>query len=222
MRTGGLTPQVDRPPEPVEQKGPSRRKRGGRSPLKIALIVLAVVAVINAIGSRSPSDKPDEPGRSPAAPSQTERQEAAGVPSGDQAVPEAPEVPSVPGVGDLGDYHVEIKGAVLTEDYQGNPSIVVTYSWTNNSEKTTSAMVALDGDAFQDGIGLETAITMNSDVHDGSAYMTEIRPGASLDVTLAYVLKNTTSVVEFELSELISFSNDIVPMTFDPNTLQAG
>ena len=59
-------------------------------------------------------------------------------------------------------------------------------------------MVALNGSAFQDGIGLETAIIGKSDVHDGSAYMTEIRPGASLDVSLAYVLKNTSSVVEFE------------------------
>ena len=52
--------------------------------------------------------------------------------------------------------------------------------------------------------------------------MTEIRPGASLDVSLAYVLKNTSSVVEFELSEFVSLSNKVVSIEFDPGTLQAG
>ena len=150
-----------------------------------------------------------------------EAQPSAKEPAGDSAET-APEAVSVPGVGDLGDYHVEVQGAVLAEDYKGNPAIVVTYRWTNNSEETRSAMVALNGSAFQDGIGLETAIIGKSDVHDGSAYMTEIRPGASLDVSLAYVLKNTSSVVEFELSEFVSLSNKVVSIEFDPGTLQAG
>lgn len=183
--------------------------------MRTVLIVLAVVVAIGAIGSRNSGRGPDKPVQNPAVPSQAES-ESQGT-TGAPAVGE--DVPSVPGVGDLGKYHVEIKGAVRAEDYQGQPAIVVTYRWTNNSDETTSAMVALDGDAFQDGVGLETAIMMNSDVHDGNAYMTEIRPGASLDVSLAYVLKNTTSVVEFELSELISFSKDTISMDFDPSSM---
>ena len=32
----------------------------------------------------------------------------------------------------LGDYMVEIKGCRMAEDYQGNPIVIVTYSFTNN------------------------------------------------------------------------------------------
>lgn len=127
--------------------------------------------------------------------------------------------PVAEGAGALGDYYVEIKNAALSKDYEGNPAIIITYSWTNNSDKTTSAMVALIGKAFQDGIGLETAIIIDDDNYESGSSMTEIRPGASIDVQGAFKLAGETSIVEFELSELISFSDDVVAMDFDPATL---
>lgn len=243
-----VSTRKDRVAEPISSRRTSgsdfqKKRGGGKKYLKIALAVFAAIVVIGAVGSRNSSDKPDEPDRSQTTSSQAEveHQEVTDVPAAaedhqedtdvpatteglnkpvdDQEAPEESEASSNPGTGDLGDYHVEIKGAVLTEDFQGNPAIVITYNWTNNSEKTTSVMVAVNGNAFQDGIGLETAIIGNPDVHDGNAYMTEIRPGASLDVSLAYVLKNTSSIIEFELSELISFSNDVVSMIFNPGSL---
>ena len=36
----------------------------------------------------------------------------------------------------LGDYIVEIKSATVTQDYDGNPAVIITYSWTNNSGET--------------------------------------------------------------------------------------
>ncbi len=121
--------------------------------------------------------------------------------------------------GDLGDYYVEIKDAKLARDYENNPAIVITYSWTNNSEDTTSAMAALIGKAFQDGVELETAIIADNSVYDVDNYMKEIRPGATLDVQLAYVMTSETSTVEYEISELISFSGDTVTKNFDPSSL---
>lgn len=123
------------------------------------------------------------------------------------------------GSGDLGSYHVEIKGAELAEDYEGNPVIVITYAWTNNSEDTTSAMVAVMGKAFQDGVQLETAIVMDSNVYDSGASMKEVRPGTTLDIQCAYALTSETSTVEFELTEWISFSDDVVTMDFAPADL---
>ena len=38
----------------------------------------------------------------------------------------------------LGDYAVEIESATITQDYAGDPAIVIAYSWTNNSGETTS------------------------------------------------------------------------------------
>lgn len=120
--------------------------------------------------------------------------------------------------GNLGDYSVEIKGASIGEDYNGNPIIVVTYSWTNNSDETKAAAFTLLSKAFQDGVELENAIVANSELYDSGASIREIRPGATLDVQSAFVM-TSNSIVEFELSKLISFSNDIVAMSFDPTKL---
>ena len=123
------------------------------------------------------------------------------------------------GSGDLGDYHVEIKGASLAKDYEGNPAIVVTYAWTNNSDDTTSAMVSVGTKAFQDGVQLESAMIIGDDSYDSGTSMKDVRPGTTIDVQCAYVLTSETSTVEFELTEWISFSDDMVSMNFDPAAL---
>ena len=116
--------------------------------------------------------------------------------------------------GKVGDYSVVIKSATVTTDYEGNPAIVVTYNWTNGSDETMMAMTALSSKAFQDGIQLESAL-MTSDNYTPNV-ATELKPGASLDVQAAYVLRNTTSPVEFELSEFLSYDNtQVVTKTFN-------
>lgn len=123
------------------------------------------------------------------------------------------------GSGDLGACHVEIKGAALTKDYEGNPAIVITYAWTNNSDDTTSAMVSIGEKAFQDGVQLESAMIIGNDSYDAEASMKDVRPGTTIDVQCAFVLTSETSTVEFELTEWISFSDDVVSMDFDPAAL---
>lgn len=123
------------------------------------------------------------------------------------------------GSGDIGGSHVEIKGAFLSQDYEGNPAIVVTYAWTNNSDETTSAMVATMEQAFQDGVELETAIITDDDRYDVDAGMKDVRPGTTIDVQCAFLLTSATSTVEFELSEWISLNDDMVTMDFDPASL---
>ena len=116
--------------------------------------------------------------------------------------------------GKVGDYSVVIKNATVTTDYEGNPAIVVNYNWTNGSAETVMALTAVSAKAFQDGIQLDSAM-MLSDNYTPNA-TTELKPGASLDVQAAFVLRNTTSPVEFELSEAFAFDNDqIVSKTFD-------
>lgn len=122
------------------------------------------------------------------------------------------------GSGTLGDYYVEIKGAELKEDYNGESVIVITYAWTNNSEDTTSAMVSTSEKAFQDGIELDTAFAVK-DV-DFSNNSKDVRPGSTIDIKKAFVLSSDSSAVEFEVTEWISFSNDMVSMNFDPQNLE--
>lgn len=148
----------------------------------------------------------EEPSNSPS---------GSGAPVTESVTPETDET----GTGTLGDYDVTISGASLTEDYDGNTALVVTFTWTNNSEDTTSAMVALVEQAFQDGVELENAFIVDSDAYDSEADMKEIRPGASLEVQCAFVLDSDTSPVEVEISELFSFDDAVVTKTFDPSAL---
>lgn len=121
------------------------------------------------------------------------------------------------GSGDLGDYHVEIKEAELGKSYSDEPIIVVTYAWTNNSEETKSAMYTVSEQAFQDGIELESAYSAEGvDFSDNSK---DVRPGNTLDIKKAFIL-TSDSTVEFEITEWISFSDDMVSMNFEPQDLK--
>lgn len=123
----------------------------------------------------------------------------------------------VSGAVNVGDYAVEIKSAFKTTDYEGNPALAVVYTWTNNSSETTSAMASLLEKAFQDGIELEHAILVDVEGYDNEAEWKEIRPGASLDVYMAFSLRSDSSV-EVEVSNWLS-SSDPATKTFDLNNL---
>ncbi len=177
-------------------------------------LALALCLSLTACGGGTGGESSQSAGPSPAG---TQGQQSVADSAPNESVPE--EEPS--NSGDLGDYHVEIKGAALAKDYQGNPAIIITCSWTNNSEDTTSALTSVAGRAFQDGVQLENAMIMDSDIYDSGASMKEVRPGTAIDIQCAYVLTSETSIVEFEMTEFISFSDDMVSMDFDPADLSA-
>lgn len=105
------------------------------------------------------------------------------------------------------DYEVTIDGAEVMEDYEGNPAVVVTYSWVNNSEEATSAAVALNAKVFQNGVQLEPAV-VSEDI-EGDGYMAEVKPGAGTSYGLAYVLDDQSDIT-VEVSELISFDDTVL------------
>lgn len=109
------------------------------------------------------------------------------------------------------DYEVSIDGYVVTTDYEGNPAIVVTYTWTNNSDSATSFMVAIDAAAFQNGVELDSAyISSSSEVdYDSTASMKEVKSGSTQTVQEAYTLDDQSDVT-IECTELFSFSDDIL------------
>lgn len=109
---------------------------------------------------------------------------------------------------------VEIIGASLGEDYEGNPSIIVTLSWTNNTDETNSFMWALSYTAFQDGIEMDQAYT--STEYSDNAYK-EVKPGATITVDVSFLL-GSESVVEFEISDLLG--DDTLSDEFDPAELK--
>ena len=114
------------------------------------------------------------------------------------------------------DYAVTIDGSTVTTDYEGNPALVVNYTWTNNSDEATSFAVAFDETCFQNGVEREMAIV--SDV-DTSNYMNEVQPGSTAEVTLCYELEDESEVT-VEVRELFSLDDTVLAeKTFDPATL---
>ena len=115
----------------------------------------------------------------------------------------------------LGNYNVEIKSYRFASTFDGKPAIIITYSFTNNDDDSVAFYLALDDVAFQNGVGLNEAFLLESDANYSSDdQLKEIKKGATIDVEIAYELNDTTTDVEVEVKELISFSNKKVTKIF--------
>ncbi len=89
-------------------------------------------------------------------------------------------------------YTVTIDDAYVGADYDGNPAIVVTYSWVNNSDEATSALISLEEKAFQNGVELEDAFFLEG--VDTSSWDSEVKPGSGTTFQRGYVLADTSEV----------------------------
>lgn len=158
---------------------PKKKKTG----LIIAIVaIIAVIAIIAALGGGG-DKKPDTSSNSNASTS-------AASASVDKA---------------KSDFEVKLKSSKITKDYEGKPALIVKYTFTNNSDKTASWAYAIQDNAFQNGIGLNTAIITGS--NDIDTQTKQIMPGKSLDVQVAYSLDDTATPVEIQISELISLDD---------------
>lgn len=104
----------------------------------------------------------------------------------------------------VGNYGCVVKEAKLCKDYAGKDAVLITYEFTNNGSEATSFDVALVDNVFQDGVGLERAY-LDEDTDD---FDVSIKPGVTKDVRKAYLLRDTTTDLEVEITEWLSFSND--------------
>lgn len=110
----------------------------------------------------------------------------------------------------VGDYGCVVKPAKITKNWEGKDTVLLTYEFTNNSSSPASFDVALIDRVYQDGIGLETTILSDDDTD----YLdVQIKPGVSKEVKKAYILRDTSTDLEVEVEELISFSDDKIVTT---------
>lgn len=184
-------------PANTYQSAPRKKKKKGCAIAAgvVAGIVAVLIIAIAALGD-SDSGKSSEPnsGNPPAS--------AQNDPGNQQ------------GTGTIGDYAIEIKEATVTKDYNDKPALVVTFSFTNNSDKEISFLSAVSDKAYQDGVQLQTTIpAIGSDVNT-SSQMTDLKPGAGTEVTAIYCLSNTASEVEIEVTDLLELGTDKVVKTF--------
>lgn len=106
---------------------------------------------------------------------------------------------------------VEILSAeVGGKDYEGNPTVVVTYKYTNNSDNAASFSVSFYDKVFQSGIECSPDYLYDGDDNASK----EIRPGASIEVKKSYVLNDMIADIEVEVSGFISLDGTIITKTF--------
>jgi hypothetical protein len=120
---------------------------------------------------------------------------------------------------ELGDYTMTITDLSVTNDYDGNPMLIYTYDWTNNSEDTTSPFMTFNLVGFQNDVSTESS-PFSEQVDYGSGQV-DVRPGGSVEgVQGAIGLESTEEPVELELTELISFDDIAYTTTVNPADYQ--
>ena len=117
----------------------------------------------------------------------------------------------------LGDYAVTIDSCRLAKDWDGKDVVIVKYIFENvKNEESASFTWTISDAVFQNGIGLNHSYFVDESYSYSSDNQTkEIKKGASLEVEVAYELNDTTTPIEIEVSELISFSDKKITKTFD-------
>jgi len=133
------------------------------------------------------------------------------------AQPTAAETPSseTAGSGTLGDYSVSITGYALAKTYEGKDAVVVTYSWTNNSQNTTDFLSAFNTMVYQNGVKCDAAIVTGDSGYSADSQTEDVDPGEALDVQVAYVLQDTANPIDVSVYEFTSTTNETVAQTFN-------
>ena len=116
----------------------------------------------------------------------------------------------------LGDYSVQIQSCRLAKDYEGKDVVIVKYLFKNHNDDDSAAFyIAFDDTVYQNGVGLKEAYVLDDSAnYNSDNQMKEIKKGASIEVEVAYQLNDTTTDIEVEVKELISFNNKTVKKTF--------
>ena len=113
-------------------------------------------------------------------------------------------------VGSVGNSYIELTSWKLQNDHDGKPAIVLTYTWTNNSNETAKASLAVSIEAYQNGVSLDNAFFI--DGVDTSSGIKNVRPGYSIEVQTAFRLSDTTADVELEFKDMWDIFGSSTPI----------
>ena len=144
-------------------------------------------------------------------------EESVGSAEGTQAEtkPESATVPEE-NTNALGDYSVVIDSCRLAKDYEGKDVVIVKYIFNNVSNEEASAFCAsVTANVYQDGIGLNESIFLDDSAEYSADNQTKaIKEGTFLEVEVAYELNDTTTDIDVEVTEWVSFDDKMVTKTF--------
>lgn len=91
----------------------------------------------------------------------------------------------------------------FTNDFAGNPCLLVYYDYTNNGDSASSAMVDVNIQAYQNGTLCEAAIPEANDSAIDH-FMAEIQPGQTVNVCQAFSVADNSDVT-LQAGEAFSF-----------------
>ena len=164
--------------------GTFRGKKRGKA-LAIVAAVLSVLAIVITLAMQSAASKAIDEATGVSSSQSSAKGSAKNQPKGDQDME-----------GDLKTMHVNIVSAVRSNnDYNNQPTVLVTFEWTNNTDKNNSFAVLASPQVFQNGQALDTAIySENPAGYDSNSDFAEVQPGAAGTVTIGYTLKDDSEV----------------------------
>lgn len=95
--------------------------------------------------------------------------------------------------GKIGDYSVSIVKSEITTSKTGKKSMLVTYSFTNDSNKTVKFADVLSAEAYQNNTACAQAGMVDQD-YDIETMLAEVKPGETKNVYEAYILYDNSDV----------------------------
>ena len=102
-------------------------------------------------------------------------------------------------------FSVRFKQFAVSNDYGGNPCLMIYYDYTNSGDSQSSAFVDFTLQASQNGEALEGTYPESNDPAVDN-YMATIDPGKTVTVCQVYLLKDTTSDVTLQGKETLNVS----------------
>lgn len=101
----------------------------------------------------------------------------------------------------LENFSVVIQSCRLATDYEGKPIAIIQYSFTNNSDDSDCFAYAIEDKVYQDGVSLNHCYVAADSANYNDANQTkEIKKGVTLEVEVAYVLNDTTTNLDVEIT----------------------
>lgn len=95
--------------------------------------------------------------------------------------------------GKIGDYTVSIVKSEIATSKTGKKSMLVTYSFTNGSDKTVKFADVLSAEAYQNNTACAQAGMVDQD-YDIETMLAEVKPGETKEVYEAYILQGDSDV----------------------------
>lgn len=98
------------------------------------------------------------------------------------------------------DFDIKVLNSYVSKDYAEKPLLVVEYEFTNNTDKAKSFTFAVNDKAFQNGV--ECSDSTISDEIKAQDQLNEVKAGTPYKLKVGYLLQDTTTPVEIEVSDL--------------------